>query len=215
MASNSASGLSRGASWFISASLLIVVGGLMLLAYGLWRTPVPRPEPDELRQLFATRHAKLLQLAASPAITANRPRLAHADAIVALLDEAREIHSEAIERLIDRDVTIWNWSRAIATSHRDAERQREYWFVFHSEKFELFKLEVRDLQTRELQHSFRHEKDGSLTFRRLGDDASFLTHTNGALATVSLPVADGTRVQMDWNPDGSLQERRSPRKANR
>ena len=215
MASNSASGLSRGASWFISACLLIVVGGLMLLAYGLWRTPVPRPEPEEFRQLFATRHAKLLQLADSPAITANRSRLAHVDAIVSLLEEARRIHTEAIERLIDRDVTIWNWSRAIATSHRDSEHQREYWYVFHSEKFDLFKLEVRNLKTRELQHAFRHEQDGSITFRRLGDDASFLTHTNGALANVSLPAADGKRVQVDWNPDGSLQERRPPAKPKR
>ncbi|MBM3876340.1 MAG: hypothetical protein FJ386_06435 [Verrucomicrobia bacterium] len=215
MASHPGSMLKTGASWFVSACLLIVVGGLLLLAYGLWRTPMPRPEVEEFRQFFATRHAALLQLADSPAATANRGRLPDAAAITGLLEDARKVHTEAIERLVDRDVTIWNWSRAIATSHRDTEQQREYWYVFHSAKFDLFKLEVRDLTTRELLHAFRHEKEGSVTFRRLKDGASFVTHTNGALASVSVPLADGRRVQVDWNPDGSIHERRAPAKEKR
>ncbi len=204
MAFHPANVLRTGASWFISACILIVLGGLALLAYGLWRSPLPRPDTEDFRQLFATRHAPLLALAESGAISANRSRLKHADAVVDLLAEARRAHSEAIDRLIDRDVTIWKWNRAIATSYRDTERQKEYWFVFHTVALDLFKLEIRDLNTHALQLAFRHEKDGSVTFRRLADGASFTTHTNGALASVSLPVAGGTLFQPRWNADGSL-----------
>jgi hypothetical protein len=210
MAFHPANVLRTGASWFISACIVIVLGGLALLAYGLWRSPVPRPDADDFRQQFATRHAALLALADSRAIVSNRARLAHAEAAVGLLGDAKRVHTEAVDRLIDRDVTIWKWSRAIATSLRDTEQQKEYWFVFHSPALDLFKLEVRDLNTHALQHAFRHEKDGSMTFRRLADGASFTTHTNGALAAMSLPLAGGGSFSRQWSPDGSLVENRAP-----
>ncbi len=207
MASHPASVLKTGASWFISACVVIVTVGLMLLAYGLWRSPVPKPEADELRQQFDTRHATLRGLADSPAITANRNKLAHADEIIALLRDAARIHKDATDKLSDHDVTIWKWSRAIATSYCDTEKQVEYWYVFHSEQLDLFKLEARDLRTHKVQFAFRHETDGRVTFRRARDGASFATHTNGTLAFVIVPLADGLRFELNWDEHGALRER--------
>lgn len=208
MAPPSARALKTGASWFISACVVIVTGGLILLAYGLWRVPVPKPDPDELRQQFDARHATLRHLADSPAIAANRANLLHADEIAALLHDAARLHQEATDRLAGHDVTIWKWNRAMATTYHDTEKQVEYWYVFHSEKLDLFKLEARDLRTHAVQFAFRHEKDGRVTFRRARDGAAFATHTNGALASVTAPLADGSLFELNWDEHGASRERR-------
>ncbi|MBI3875013.1 MAG: hypothetical protein HY300_03430 [Verrucomicrobia bacterium] len=208
MASHPASVLKTGASWFISACVVIVTAGLVLLAYGLWRSPVHKPDPDELRQQFDTRHAALRCLADSPALAANRNNLARADEVIAFLRDAARLHKEATDKLADHDATVWKWSRAIATSYCDTEKQVEYWYVFHSERLDFFKLEARDLRTHAVQFAFRHETDGRVTFRRARDGASFATHTNGALASVTVPLADGSICGASWDEHGAMHERR-------
>ena len=196
--------LRTGASWLVSACVILVTVGLMLLAYGLWRAPVTRPEAEEWRQQLQRRHEKFLQLSESPAILRNRAELPQLARVLELLNDSRRVHSASIDRLLESDSTIWNWHGAVATTCKDAGQQVEHWFVFHSDKLDLRKVELRHLDTHELLYAFRFETDGSMTFRREKDGAAFTCHTNGALATASLRLAEGSTWEATWDKDGAL-----------
>ena len=203
MAFNPLNALRTGASWFISACVLIVTVGLLLLAYGLWRSPVPRPEAEDFRHQLQRRHARLLELPDDPVGEQQRAQLPQADEILGLLRDARRVHSEAMEKLVENDFTIWRWHSAVAGSWQDSGRQVEYWFVFHSDRLDLRKLELRQLPTHAIQYAFRYEVDGRVSFSRLRDGAAFACHTNGALATVRLRQQDGSTWEAHWDKTGT------------
>lgn len=213
MAFNPTNALRTGASWFVSACVGLVTVGLLLLAYGLWRSPVARPEAEELRQQLQQRHATLLQLPESPAMEICVAPLPHAVEVLALLRDARRVHSAGVEKLVESDATIWRWHGAIATSAKDSERRVEYWFSFHSDRLDLHKLELRQLPTHELQYAFRYESDGCVTFTRLRDGASFASHTNGALASVRLRLRDDSIWEANWDGAGVRRGRQPAGKA--